>query len=169
MDGKKSADTGVVKGGEDASSDHTDWAGAAIIMSDSSNEKPAVIDVPYPGADIAYRFSSKPSINRLMIASATPGRPFIFLIPASVEGQLTYSVKGQPAGLTFGPARGIISGLLQKAGTYNIELLNKGKKGSAKRGLTQWLPVGLQRTASSILTSTIAGKAAAMQTAVSSA
>ena len=55
------------------------------------------------------------------ITGATPGRPFMFLIPASGDEPLTFSVKNLPAGLTVDAKTGLIAGSLKQAGRTVVD------------------------------------------------
>ncbi len=160
-DGKLVSDSGVMKGGEtpkavsvDVSGakrlfllvsdggdgtaiDHADWAGATIIMVRGSKETlrfvPAEKDaVP----QIASGCKPEPAIHGPHVTGATPGRPFLFLVPATGEGPLRFAAKGLPAGLSLDADTGIISGALESAGESRVELSVSGAKGTATRTLT---------------------------------
>lgn len=127
----------VQGGGDNTHSDHADWAGGILMLAEGATVRPRTIvplsdDTPMP---IAHGVSAKPRINNPRIVGATPGRPFLFLIPATGEGPLEFSAKKLPEGLTLDPKTGIISGSLKKAGTYEATVHVKGPKGSDKRKL----------------------------------
>ncbi len=73
----------------------------------------------------------KTSINGPRIVGTTPGRPFVFLVPATGEGLRKFSARRLPDGLKIDPVTGVISGSVKKAGTYEVKLSVKGKNGSA--------------------------------------
>ncbi len=78
----------------------------------------------------------EPCINGPRVIGATPGHPFLFRIPATGEGPLKFSAKKLPAGLALEPSTGVITGSLEKAGTYKLKLKLKGAHGTATRMLT---------------------------------
>jgi alpha-galactosidase len=80
--------------------------------------------------------SAEPAIHGPRIVGATPGKPFLFLIPATGEGPLTFEAKNLPEGLVLDSAAGIISGSLKSSGKTSVVLKVKGSKGSATRELT---------------------------------
>ena len=129
VDDKKVADTGVMRGGDAAkllsvdvakakrlvlavndgndgtANDNADWAGALITMTDTATGMPEVAAWPAEIAPvIAPSRSPVPTLNYPRITGATPGRPFMFLIPASGEGPLAFAAKNLPAGVTLSPA-----------------------------------------------------------------
>src|SRR6266516_2353864 len=161
LDGKKAADSGIVRSGEpprlmsvdltgarhmtlfidnagDGSrDDDADWAGAAIILAPGAKSHPETFKLPVePAPTIASGVSPEPAIHGPRITGTTPGRPFLFLIPATGDGPLSYSAMKLPAGLMLDPKTGIISGSLKQAGTTVAQLTVRGPKGSATRELT---------------------------------
>ncbi len=160
VDGKKVAESGVMKAGQapkllsvdltgakrlllvvgDAddgiTNDHADWAGAAILLNDNA-QKPVTVGVPVEPARIALVASSPvPAIHGPRIVGGTPGKPFLFLIPATGKGPLSFSAKGLPAGLSLNPGTGVIAGTVKVAGTYTVQISVKGSAGATSRKIT---------------------------------
>jgi alpha-galactosidase len=162
VDDRKAADTGVMKagdpprlvsvdlagarfleltvddGGDVSTDDHADWAGAMIVLKPDAKEKPEAWTFPAePPPPIASSLPRpEPVIAGPRVTGATPGRPFLFLIPASGEGPLRYSANGLPPGLSLDETTGIISGSLRTAGRWTAKLRVSGPRGSASRELT---------------------------------
>ncbi len=164
VDGKVAAQTGVLHGGDapqrlsvslagakdltllvgetngSLSFDHADWADAAITLADGAASLPAIPMHPRT-LDAAPRIrfvpdSAVPAIHGARRVGATPGRPFLFLIPATGQGPLRYTAKNLPPGLALDPATGIISGTLHTAGTTPVLLTVRGPAGTAWRVLS---------------------------------
>lgn len=161
VDGKKAADTGVMRGGDapkllsvdlegakrlvlatiDANDgtqgDSAEWAGAVITMAPGRQEQPRVVR-PEPGAPpaIASSRSSVPQLNYPRITGATPGRPFLFRIPAAGDGPLTFSATNLPAGLELNTQTGIITGSLKQAGRTVVHVTVAGPKGKTAGDIT---------------------------------
>ena len=93
----------------------------------------APVDVPQIASG---KVAPQPRINGPRIVGATPGKPFLFLIPVTGDGPLRYVARELPAGLTLNPATGIISGSLKQAGTSVVEVVVRGPRGVARRTLT---------------------------------
>jgi alpha-galactosidase len=160
VDGKQRAETKVLRGGDPPermevdltgarlmilfvwdgndgiSSDHADWAGAMIVLEPGATERPQAVRVgDEPPPPIASGSSPVPAIHGPRIVGATPGKPFLFLIPATGEGPLTFAARNLPPGLSLDPKTGIISGALKYDGRRVVSLTVKGPRGSATRKL----------------------------------
>jgi alpha-galactosidase len=126
----------VGDGGDGGADDIADWAGAAIVMADAE-ARPATISPPSdPAPVIASTRDAEPRINSPRITGATPGKPFLFRIPASGEGPLTFSGKNLPAGLTLDSKTGIITGSLRGAGRTAVSVTVTGAKGKTTGDIT---------------------------------
>ena len=126
----------VKDAGDGISYDHADWAGAMLILDPNAKAKPTIYGAPIdPVIPMASGVSSKPAIHGPRIVGTTPGRDFLFLIPATGKGPLTYEAANLPAGLKLDSKTGIISGSLSKEGEYIVNITVKGAKGIAKRKL----------------------------------
>ena len=161
VDGKMACETGILKGGDPPkpisvdlkgaqrmallveegddgiNNDHADWAGALLVLVPEHSSKPKAVGMPVePPPPIASGSPPVPAIHGARVVGATPGRPFLFLIPATGEGPLEYSAKKLPDGLTLDPRTGIISGSLAKEGETVVELEVRGPRGVGKRNLT---------------------------------
>ncbi len=146
--------------GDGISFDHADWAGAVLVLAPGAAQRPQTTAIPdvaaVPPPDIVHEESPLPAIHGPRIVGSTPGRPFLFLIPATGEKPLHFAAnRGKfgppgfdipfpgetalddlPQGLTLDPATGIITGSLTQSGTtmVNIEVTNA--HGTANRTLT---------------------------------
>ena len=98
-------------------SDHADWArrDAGAGARREPREPVAIVAAPHipvvPPRMVALPPDPKPAIHGPRITGATPGRPFLFLIPATGEGPLTFSAAHLPAGLKLDSRTGILSGI----------------------------------------------------------
>lgn len=152
VDGKKVFDSGVLHGGDapkpvsidlngarslvlainDANDgtggDTAEWGGALVTMK-AGEQAPAAMHRTEPPPNIAPSRSAAPLINYPRITGATPGRPFLFLIPASGDGALTFSAQKLPPGLTLDAKTGIISGSLRDAGRWDVPVSVRNSAG----------------------------------------
>jgi alpha-galactosidase len=69
------------------------------------------------------------------VTGGTPGRPFLFRIPATGSGPLRFSARGLPDGLSLDAGTGIISGRIRTAGDSRVKLEVRGPQGTARREL----------------------------------
>jgi len=161
VDGKKVGDSGVLRGGDapklltadlkgarrltlaviDANDgtggDTANWGGALITLAPGAQDKPAILA---PAAEampsIASSRSTVPMLNYPRITGATPGKPFMFLIPASGDEPLTFTAKNLPAGVTLDPKTGVIAGSLKQAGRTAVDVTITNAKGKAAGTIT---------------------------------
>jgi alpha-galactosidase len=117
--------------------DHADWAGAMLLLASGAKTRPTARLVP-PGPDlqIAKETPLRPAIHAPRITGATPGRPFLFRIPATGGPPLRFAAENLPAGLTLDLETGIITGALSGAGTTDVTVTVSGPHGMATSVLT---------------------------------
>ncbi|HET6381814.1 MAG TPA: putative Ig domain-containing protein [Armatimonadota bacterium] len=77
-----------------------------------------------------------PEIHGASVIGASPGRPFLFLIPATGKEPLIYSADHLPPGLSLDPHSGIITGAVTRAGSYPFHVGVTGPAGKDVRELT---------------------------------
>lgn len=137
-----------VEDGEDGIDyDHADWADAVIVMKSGSAGPVSLATgvASEPPMKIAMGDPKGVMIHGPRVVGTTPGRPFLFRIPAtgvarssSKLGTPAFSVvKGRlPAGLMLDSGTGIITGSVKTAGTYKVTIQAKGRSGSDRREYT---------------------------------
>ena len=127
----------VTDGGDDINFDHADWAGAVLFLAPGAKTRPQTAKLPeIPPPPILHAKSPMPAIHGPRIVGSTPGRPLVFLIPATGEKPLRFSAQDLPAGLTLDPQTGIITGSLKQPGTTAVELTVANGIGKSSRKLT---------------------------------
>lgn len=126
----------IADGGDNIDYDHADLAGAMIIMRPGAQEKLKIstyADEPLP--EIARGEPATPIINAPRITGATPGREFLFRIPASGERPMYFEAIALPDGLTLDADNGIIRGRLTHAGRAKVMLIATNRHGTARSNL----------------------------------
>ena len=111
--------------------DHADWADAKFEMIGEARPETAGMP-PEPAVILTPAASPKPRINGARIFGVRPGSPFLFTIAATGERPMAFSANGLPEGLQLDPQTGHITGMLSKAGKYEVTLFAKNSLGSAK-------------------------------------
>ncbi len=121
--------------GDGMDCDHGDWADPRIEYDGPGTPSLAVAPVE-PPPDIIRPDDAKPRINGPRITGATPGRPFLFRIPATGDRPIIFEAKGLPAGLRLDSKTGIITGSLKSNGETKVSLTARNARGQATRDLT---------------------------------
>ena len=119
--------------GDDMNYDHADWADARIVMTDGKPE--AIAPAREPALVLTPKPSPKPRINGAKVLGVRAGSPLLFTIPVTGDRPMSYSVGKLPAGLTFDPVTGQISGTLANAGAYSVKLGAKNAIGKSECNL----------------------------------
>ncbi len=128
----------VEDGGDHIHYDHADWGGAMLVLDPAAKAPPPrSFRAPEdPAPDIVHPAPEVPEIHAPRITGATPGRPFLFRIPASGTGPLRFGAEGLPAGLELDPSTGILTGALEQAGRTAVQIVVEGPRGRAASTLT---------------------------------
>ena len=122
----------VVLGGMAPDREAAAWAGAVIAMGPGTGFVPVVrATASAPPTPLASGTDPRPAIHHPRVVGTTPGRPFLFRIPATGEGPLVFSAAGLPAGVALDPEAGILSGSVTARGTTVVDLAVAGPKGRA--------------------------------------
>lgn len=117
--------------------DFADWGGALLVPAPGATAKPAFVQLPPEAAPpIAHTDPDAVGIHGPRILGTTPGRPFLFLVPATGKPPLKFAAKNLPDGLALDPDTGIISGSLKSDGETVVEITLTAANGVSKRKLT---------------------------------
>jgi alpha-galactosidase len=125
-------------GGDTSNDDEAAWAGAMLFLKPGATAHPEPYNAPSePPPAIAPAVTLlQPVIHGPRITGATPGRPFLFRVPATGQPPLRFEAVALPEGLHIDNESGIISGAIRKAGTSRVALTVRGPRGVARRTLT---------------------------------
>ena len=119
-------------------------ASSQKFYSDIANAQFTMLEnkMPQPIANDGERYiltpavAKTPRINSPKIFGAKPGSPFLFTVVATGEAPISYSVDHLPNGLTIDSKTGIITGVLNKKGTYLVTMKANNNFGAAQKQLT---------------------------------
>ena len=119
-------------------------ASSQKFYSDIANAQFTMLEnkMPQPIANDGERYiltpavAKTPRINSPKIFGAKPGNPFLFTVVATGESPISYSVDHLPNGLTIDSKTGIITGVLNKKGTYLVTMKANNNFGAAQKQLT---------------------------------
>jgi alpha-galactosidase len=136
LTGAKQLILAVGDAGDGTRDDQVIWAGARLQLAPGTQLRPQVVTLPSAAAAIASARTPEPRLNSPKIVGGTPGRPFLFLIPATGEAPLTFTAKNLPAGLKLDASSGIISGAIAAEGRTIVDLTVTSKRGRAAGKLT---------------------------------
>jgi alpha-galactosidase len=128
----------LIDDGNDVSTgDYADWAGGLIFLKADASAKPETWTFPAePASPIASGWPATPRINPPRITGGTPGRPFVFRIPATGEAPLTFAARNLPEGLVLDSKTGVITGAIARDGRTDVEVTVTNARGRATRSLT---------------------------------
>ncbi len=123
----------VADAGDGIDYDHADWAETRI---EYTGKKPVVAVPDRPERVVLTPpASATPKIHGPVVFGVRPGRPFLFRIPATGTRPMRFSAAGLPAGLSVDAHTGIITGQLDKPGTWTVTLEATSELGSDQRTL----------------------------------
>lgn len=71
----------------------------------------------------------RPRINGARITGARPGHPFLFRVPATGERPMHFKADSLPAGLKLDASTGLITGKVDEAGSYHVNITVSNKLG----------------------------------------
>jgi alpha-galactosidase len=128
LKGAKQLILAVNDAGDGRRDDDVIWGGALLELAPGS-QKPEIVTLPAEPATIASTRVAEPRLNFPRIIGGTPGRPFLFLLPATGDAPLTFAARNLPRGLTLDPATGIITGALVEPGRTVVDVTVSNRLG----------------------------------------
>jgi alpha-galactosidase len=159
VDGKKKAETGVMRRGMAAASlsvdlkgareltlrvsdagdginyDHADWISPVLAV--TPDGRSAIVPMAPPPAGpppvIAHGFGPIPKLHGPRVIGCSAGKPFLWKVPATGMKPLSFAAQGLPAGLTIDASTGIISGTVDRASRAAVKVSVTGPRGSDSR------------------------------------
>jgi alpha-galactosidase len=135
--GAKRMQLEVLDGGDGIHSDHADWADAKFTLVPDAKIKPKMLELMSRERPKIARMEPKkePKINGPRIVGASPGKPFLFLIPATGQAPMRFTASNLPEGLKLDPGTGVITGAIRSPSETVVDLEVSNSFGKAKRSL----------------------------------
>lgn len=108
---------------------------ATYLFHESRSDKDVSLSegVPYILTPVP---AAKPRINGARVTGVRPGHPFLFRIPVTGKRPVQFQASHLPEGLMLDPRTGIISGVVTKAGTYEVGIRVTNALGTDTKSLT---------------------------------
>ncbi len=125
----------VEDGGDGMDYDHADWGDARLILAPGAPDPTSIAPPPPPDPGISRGVGPETAIHPPFVVGGTPGRPFLFRIPATGDGPLHYQAFALPRGLALDSESGILEGVVPPEGRYTIRILVQGPRGDARSEL----------------------------------
>lgn len=128
--------------GDGVDKDYADWAMARVEMKPGASTKPRIARIAdtAPPAIVMMKpgdhLTGVPEIHPPFVIGATPGRPFLFRVPATGARPLRFTADRLPAGLKIDANTGIISGTLKERGRTDVAIAAQGSFGRSTSTLT---------------------------------
>lgn len=124
-------DLTVTDGDNGIGYDHADWCEARIEYRGLRPEpiKPYAAE-PYI---LTPPPAPEPRINNAKVFGVRPGSPFLLTIAATGERPMTFEAQGLPAGLKLDRKTGLITGFIDKPGTYTVKLIARNSLGTTEK------------------------------------
>ena len=121
----------VEDGGDGNDNDHADWADATLTLRDGAKRPVTNAAAQEPTMEIAPVDDATTAIHGPRAVGGTPGKPFLFRVPATGVGPLRFAYAGLPTGVR---AEGnVLRGTVPPEGRYAIRVSVSGPKGKATR------------------------------------
>ena len=122
----------VEDGGDGIRSDHADWANARFTMEDGAKPRPVA-----PFTDMLGKLSPEPGpeprINGPSVCGVRPGHPFVYRLPVSGNRPMRLAAADMPEGLRFDATRGVVSGSVAVRGEYPVRFAAENAHGRAEK------------------------------------
>ncbi len=113
----------VEEGGDNNYYDHADWADAYLELVSGAAALPESRHPPEAPPPVLVREEPpEPQVHAPRITGGSPGRPFLFRIPATGREPLRFSATRIPPGLELDPQTGIVHGVPTRRGRWDMQV-----------------------------------------------
>ena len=124
----------VEDAGDGIDNDHADWAEAKLTLRDSSKRPVTNAAKSEPTMAIAPVDNFHTAIHGPRAIGGTPGKPFLFRVPATGQGPLKFAYSGLPDGIRA--EADVLRGTVPPEGRYRVTVTASGPKGRVTRAIT---------------------------------
>lgn len=133
--GAKRMELIVTDAGDGIDFDHADWLDARFHLIPGTPKRPRIFDpISTEKPKIASTIPPpEPQIHGPRVVGTTPGRPFLFLVPATGEAPLRFAADALPPGLSLDPKSGTIRGAVTLPGQWRVRLRATNARGETTR------------------------------------
>jgi alpha-galactosidase len=123
----------VTDGGDGFEYDHADWADARFI----ADVAPAATAIPAAGDVSIAPPASEPApvIRPPFAVGVRPRTPLLWTVPATGDRPLSFTARHLPPGLKIDVHTGTLSGIVERAGDYTVEIGVKNRAGQSRRAI----------------------------------
>ena len=139
LTGAQVMDLVITDAGDGNDHDLANWADAWIEVEDGAAGKLVPV-FAHPDTDPLEIADCAPgkaaALHGPRITGGSPGAPFLFLLGATGEGPMRFSVEPMPSGLVLDAEKGILSGALEREGRFETQVTVENAHGKDARALT---------------------------------
>lgn len=125
---------------ENEGNDHADLLGAAFTLTPKAlkdpNQHPVILSPRAAALPLWYPAPDVPEINGPRVVGVSPGKPFLFRVPATGKAPLQFEATDLPTGLVLDAQTGIITGRVAQSGTYKATIRVKNSAGNDSEPLS---------------------------------
>ena len=134
LPGIKTLTLKVGPAGQSVDFDHADWADARFQYEGAPPAATAAAP-PEAAGILTPPEPPQPRINGPSVVGARPGHPFFYHVPVTGQAPVSLAADNLPPGLSLDAANGNITGLVGKAGEFEVALRAVNTLGQAARKL----------------------------------
>ncbi len=136
LTGAKSLRFVVTDAGDGIDNDHADWAEASLTLKDAAKRPVTNVAAREATMDIAPVETVRTQIHGPRAIGGTPGREFLFRLPATGQGTLKYTYRNLPATIRPTGDGRVLRGTVPPEGRHAFTAIVTGPKGTDRRDIT---------------------------------
>jgi alpha-galactosidase len=126
----------VEDAGDGIDNDHADWADAYLTLEDPSKKPIVNAALKEPTMDIAPVDMTRTMLNGARVIGGTPGREFLFRVPATGKGPLKFTYQNLPSTIRPTGDGRVLRGTVPPEGRHTFTVTVSGPRGRDSREIT---------------------------------